>query len=248
MPPVMKNSRRSRRDSGRRCLQVNTSLARPSVPALHWIGPRNNGRSSKNPMPFVEYNSKRLLFIHVPKTGGSSIESWLGGVAKLRFKLASPAMSMRCTPQHLTCGDMLALFGEDYFHRIFSIVRNPYTRLESEYRWRTGGESKVTFEQWALRALTRFEKNAWISDNHFRPQVEFQSRNVTVFRFEDGLEPVCDWLRRELAISEAPPLPHEKRTENIQVDLTWTPELRARVETIYRDDFDTFGYARRELT
>ena len=42
-------------------------------------------------MPMIEFGSKKvLLFIHIPKTGGSSIEKWFGSVAKLRLK--SPAI------------------------------------------------------------------------------------------------------------------------------------------------------------
>ncbi|WP_140849628.1 sulfotransferase family 2 domain-containing protein, partial [Paracoccus sp. FO-3] len=87
-------------------------------------------------MPFIQHNGKRILFIHIPKAGGTSVESWMKGIAPLRlFSMGIPHAS-RCTPQHYRAQDIEALLGEGFFDYAFTIVRNPYHRIESEYRMR----------------------------------------------------------------------------------------------------------------
>ena len=36
-------------------------------------------------MPFIDHQGRRSLFVHIPKTGGTSIETWLKGIGPLRL-------------------------------------------------------------------------------------------------------------------------------------------------------------------
>ena len=71
--------------------------------------------------------SKKLIFIHVPKTGGTSIHDAVAGVdAEL-----IPA-------SHITTTDMRNLVGEDVYDKFmtFTVMRNPYDWLVSLFEYR----------------------------------------------------------------------------------------------------------------
>ena len=130
-------------------------------------------------MPFIEHNGQRILFIHVPKAGGTSIERWMAGIAPLRLHSIGKPKPMRVTPQHLRLDDIDQIFGEDYFDHVLMVVRNPFDRLESEYRMQaTLAEERLwgqapKFGPWLENALERLQKDRHADDNHLRPQWEF---------------------------------------------------------------------------
>jgi hypothetical protein len=200
-------------------------------------------------VPMIEYGSKKVLFIHIPKTGGSSIEKWFGSVARLRLKSPAIPSFMKCTPQHLRYTDLEELFGDINFDCIFSIVRNPYARVESEYRWRLSMNRNLpTFSEWTVSALQALKHDPWFMDNHYRPQIEFLAAPVRVFRFEDGLDAVFDFVSAEMDIPCPAIIPHEKRSGGIPADLPWTLELVAAVHDAYEGDFRTLEYEQRDRT
>ena len=194
-------------------------------------------------MPFIEYHGKKVLFIHIPKTGGSSIERWLEGIAELRFKTPAIPASLKCTPQHLTFGELQELFGESYFDYTFSIVRHPYTRLESEYRWRLfTKQTELSFSAWSTAALETYRNHSRYRDNHLQLQVQFLGTPVRIFRFEDGLEQILRSVSAEAGIPSPHIVPHEKRPAGSYPDLAWTAELQSAVHEIYQQDFAELQY------
>ena len=194
-------------------------------------------------MPFIEYNKKKVLFVHIPKTGGSSTERWLESIAKLRCKTSEIPAFIKCTPQHLTLSELQELFGESYFDYTFSIVRHPYTRLESEYRWRFfTRQTALSFSAWSTAALETYRSNSWYYDNHFRPQVEFLGTPIRLYRFEDGLQQILQTVSAETGIPSPQIVPREKWAGGSNPQLIWTPELRLAVHEIYRQDFIDLHY------
>lgn len=74
-----------------------------------------------------------IRFIHIPKTGGTSVVSWLEH-SGIHFKLGRYSNKKGYTKTHSTA----LYWKERYPHKeraMFSIVRNPYTRLVSYYRF-----------------------------------------------------------------------------------------------------------------
>lgn len=127
-------------------------------------------------MPFIEVDGKRVLFIHIPKTGGTSVEAWLRTQGPLWLhSIGGPAVS-RCTPQHYRLADIEHVLGEGYFDYAFAIVRDPYERLASEYKMRAAQQEsgfwKVAqpFSYWAEVNLAKQKDHAFQWDNHLRPQ------------------------------------------------------------------------------
>jgi hypothetical protein len=83
---------------------------------------------------------RRIAFIHIPKTGGSSVEALLGLNTDAAFFSPTPLKHLtpsNKTPQHFTLRELRANVGEaltDFFR--FAFVRNPWDRFASEYVWR----------------------------------------------------------------------------------------------------------------
>lgn len=197
-------------------------------------------------MPFIQHNGKRVLFIHIPKAGGTSVETWMKSVAPLRlFSIGIPRAS-RCTPQHYRAQDIRALLGEDFFNLSVTVVRNPYDRVASEYRMqaqiaRQGfWKSAPDFSTWLEENLSRQTREPFHLDNHLRPQWEFIGNEVEVFRLEDGLAAPLARLAEVLGLAPPETPPHELRGE--PQDIAWDVADRIRVQTHYAKDFERFGY------
>ena len=76
-------------------------------------------------MPIVRINGRTVLFIHVPKTGGTTIENWLMGKGEVSFLASNKPPTFGCSPQHFTFADFLYLFGRRSWDYAFTIVRDP---------------------------------------------------------------------------------------------------------------------------
>lgn len=197
-------------------------------------------------MPFIQHNGKRVLFIHIPKAGGTSVESWMKGIAPLRlFSIGVPHAS-RCTPQHFRAQDIRALLGEGLFDYALTIVRNPYDRIESEYRMQAQMAKESfwkglpAFSHWVEENLERQKHDKFHLDNHLRPQWEFLGKDVEVFRIEDGLAAPLAAMADRLGVQPPEIPPHELRSDALEID--WGPADRIRVHEHYARDFEAFNY------
>lgn len=78
---------------------------------------------------------RRLLFIHIARTGGSSVETALVG---RDWWLIDPQS------KHISASQARSLYGEDIWrsHTKFSIIRNPWDRVVS--MWATGRWNQKT--------------------------------------------------------------------------------------------------------
>lgn len=197
-------------------------------------------------MPFIRYNGKQVLFVHIPKAGGTSVEHWMESIAPLRlFSIGVPNVS-RCTPQHYRAQDILGMLGRDFFDLSVAIVRNPYDRIASEYRMQvqiaeSGFWKKAPrFSEWLDENLEKFSRNRFHLDNHLRPQWEFVSTNVEIFRLEDGIQAPIARISEVLGVACPELIPHELKGAETEVE--WDVPDRLRVQDVYYKDFELFGY------
>jgi hypothetical protein len=197
-------------------------------------------------MPFIDHDGKRVLYVHVPKTGGTSVERWLGSLATLRLHSVGVPQPLRVTPQHLRHADIEALLGEGFFEYAFMTVRNPFARLESEYRMQValaeqGFWGKAPkFGPWLERALERMARDPHADDNHLRPQWDFLGEGVEVFRLEDGLDRALKTVAGR--IGAPPPATAEHALRSEPVPIRWRKPDILRVRRAYAEDFAEFGY------
>lgn len=170
-------------------------------------------------------NQLKVIFIHIPKVAGQSIEkcflehheiSWQARSALLLKENSDPGKG---PPRlaHLTANEYV-LHGyvspkefADYFK--FSFVRNPWARLVSEYKWR-GYHRKWSFRDWLNNA---FPQPGW-TDNwrHVMPQYDylFDSEGNCLVDFIGRFENLKDDFNivRDQVGVKLPDLPHANKS------------------------------------
>lgn len=197
-------------------------------------------------MPLIKIENKKVLFIHIPKTGGTSFLNWFNTFGEIRlYETAIPSF-MKVTPQHLTFHDVTKILGIDEFDFCFAVIRNPYTRLESEYYFRTEVQLKKfgrrpDFSSWTLDKIAGYKNNKYILDSHLRPQTPFLSKQVKLFKFEDGLKIVQKEIADLLGLAKYKDLTVSNKSKK-KTDLLWSSELRSEVNQLYKEDFSIFSY------
>ena len=185
-------------------------------------------------------NAHRAIFIHITKTGGSSVALALFGVSRhvpyFEYERINPRKFRR------------------FFK--FAFVRNPWDRLVSTYFFLKNGGVNELDRRFTAKNLAGYdgfaefvegwlnEKNIW-SSVHFRPQhyficdaklcprVDFIGRTETIdadFRF------ICQRLG---VIAD---LKWNNRSNHRPYNEYYTDDLRERVAAVYADDIAVFNY------
>lgn len=214
-------------------------------------------------MPIFSKGKINILFLHIPKSAGSTIEKigadlgWKESFS-IRGKSIEELKCCKASLQHLHAKPLATILNFDQFDSIFTIVRNPFSRFKSEYYWqRSQGITELSVDDWVLDTFERYLGNSYIYDNHIRPQVEFLPSGVQVkiFKLEEGgvekakeefwnlsSEPrnVNSWVRRLTSLFT--PERQEKRSLK-------DPEIEAhfdchyeRIVEFYKQDYSTLSY------
>jgi len=150
-------------------------------------------------VPVFSKDNKKILFIHIPKAGGSTIENiFLKSGYAMEYhdhgkKKKNSLNSVRkCSPQHMHRDLINEIFIEESFDLIFTIIRNPINRFRSELAFRFKDSENIKEDQiskWVRRTLKKvYPRDNYIYDNHIRPQNEFIMKSSKVFKLEDGIE------------------------------------------------------------
>lgn len=195
-------------------------------------------------MPIYRNKDRTILLVHIPKTGGSSLEEMLvdaGAEQALKFhkRLGYSAS----TPQHMHWEVLCRWIPRSFYNFSLTIVRNPFDRLASEYAWRLriSVNAIPEFNTWLRDTLVRYEKNPYVYDNHMRPQVDFVGPRVKVFKLEDGLNPAAKTAFRRLGLTyRAPQTPHVRKSKHKMIQIEET--TLALVRRFYAADFAVYEY------
>jgi len=209
-------------------------------------------------MPIFKYNNKNILFIHIPKCAGSSVQSYLFGLTGGKKWLSTgdaaqyfSVETMVCSPQHIHGELIRQLFKLDRFHLIFTVVRCPLSRMLSEYRMRYREGHPIhghDFGSWYNIVRRHYASNNFYLDNHLRPATEFIVDQCRIFKLEDGLENAMASILGDLGVedrfkgigknparNQKVPLPPESK-------LSITDETRRLVQEDYLCDYHYFDY------
>lgn len=190
---------------------------------------------------FKEHN---LLFIHIPKTGGSAIESYYGvyhnrDLNHLWHSDEFLVNGIKFAPQHFPSYHLKDILTETVYNSLFkfTFVRNPYTRILSEYGW----QSKIY--------NTRIPLNDWIipyysaqDTDHKLPQSYFIDDSINyIGKFESLQEDFNTVLRLNN-------LDDRKGLERVNVSNV-RPKLEhisqgniSFINDLFIQDFTTFKY------
>ncbi|KIC18761.1 MULTISPECIES: sulfotransferase family 2 domain-containing protein [unclassified Leisingera] len=196
-------------------------------------------------MPLYRNGDKVILFVHIPKTGGSTVEEVLKAAgAPQALKYHKRLGYSNATPQHMHWEVIRHWIPQVFYDYAFAVVRHPLARLVSEYHWRkaiTENRELPDFDTWANRQMNRYPKDNYILDNHIRPQSEFLGPKVEAFRLEDGLDHAVhtglEWLG--LPVDDVK-IHHARKSE--RSPQTVSQKTLERAKAFYAADFERFGY------
>jgi hypothetical protein len=201
-------------------------------------------------MPYFKNDTVNTLFIHIPKTGGTAVEYYLSRsynipLSKSTLYFFDETFS-HVSLQHQTLATILdhrARFNiEMYNLMIFTIVRNPYTRLISDLFFNkliSGTEDVCIITNTIKTYLQRFAQDETALDNHIRPQHHFL--------IVDGkIDPSIHILRQETLSSDMDALGFKnfpiKNDSSCNYYNLLTFEAVSLINTVYKQDFSHFGY------
>lgn len=202
-------------------------------------------------------HTHRCIFVHIPKTGGTSIEDvlwpgtrsesdlWMGFVSRFHNKYQTGGL------QHLLASQIRTEVGDDIFSSYFKfvVVRNPWDRLVSQYsyldrradlRGYFGIEEGVRFSDY-VEAIAR-------SDHvQVKPQVDFTHSNGVqlvdfVARFE-RLDEDFAFVATRLGLAGIT-LPHVNKSDrDPDYRRYYDVATRRRAGEIFARDIEIFGYS-----
>lgn len=204
-------------------------------------------------MSILTKNGHRLLFVHVPKTGGSWVQKVFTrqGWRVDLFDDSSGRQSLNdvwlCPPQHFHIEPLRMMLDFRRFSQVFTVIRNPVNRIWSEYWYQAkgglyGGLASRPFDDWLPLAINQYRDNPFAFNNHLRPQGEFVGDEVTVFRYEDGLDQIVETFLTQRAMRWG--RPGNVRDSGSQLHRpTMSSSSRGLIETLYEGDFVEFNYS-----
>jgi hypothetical protein len=198
----------------------------------------------------------RCIFIHIPKTGGSSIEDviwpgdrteahlWMGFVSQYRNKYQTGGL------QHLLARQIRQEVGREMFDAYFkfAFVRNPWDKAVSQFSYMThrtdlreliGMTPDTTFDDY----LQLTERNAHVQ---WERQVEFlrdeNGRNLIDFigRFET-IQQDAEVVFERIGLRGAV-LPHRNASSRRHYSEYFDVRTRDKLARIYAPDIEAFGY------
>lgn len=207
-------------------------------------------------MPILRKDGRNILFIHIPKTGGTTIErifqnsGYRAHYLDSKVGQGSVNSLRRCSPQHLHADLLQQLFRVQNFDFLFLITRNPIARFKSEYIWRNRKKqldmNESAVENWGMKALQSFTTNPYMYDNHLRPQIDFHIPGTFVYRLEDGLETIIEELNGKFDCRlnvDIPKLYDSKEgTGYSSKDVNLSRQMEQGLREMYREDFRLFNY------
>ncbi|MCG7199107.1 sulfotransferase family protein [Marinobacter pelagius] len=226
----------------------------------------------------------KCIFVHIPKCGGQSIEDIFIRENGLTWKTRAPLLLRKNRDQkkgpprlaHLTYVEYISLgyispkMMKEYTK--FSIVRDPYKRVESLYKF-LGYDAAIPFERFICEIFRPQMENKGKLHWFLKPQVDY-------LRDEYGVIKVDHVVKLEQLSEEMPKvleeiglkvdkIPHINKSSargklktlafrlfhaingcftwalNVDSEIAWTEDLLTVVNEYYADDFDQFDYSRR---
>lgn len=195
--------------------------------------------------PYRSYmNKNRCIFIHVPKTAGTSILLALGDNGKSRLHL----------PWHVFLSANQKKF-DDYFK--FSFVRNPWDRAWSAYNYLRNGGNKASDVEVSkkISEFTNFDQflKKGLGYGYFRNHILFLPQSQ--FLIGPAGLPVVDFLGTVENFSQdfSVCLKEIGIKENVAISKhnvsppSSPPSISGQgisvIEEIYRQDIEAFGYS-----
>jgi hypothetical protein len=193
-----------------------------------------------------------LFFIHIPKCAGTTIEKALD-TQKEEFFFSKNRFNtlLKVSPQHFSYRNLKIISNLDKF-KLFTVVRNPYDRIVSEYKYIQNGENEywadfknITFDTFVEKIFLLDEfKRYDLFDSHFELQYSFIEGGedlIKVFKYEN-LQEAFDWLN--LTTDSTITFPHERNSEKMHYSFYYKYRKTIDiVSEVYKKDLEYFNYS-----
>ena len=192
---------------------------------------------------FNKNNSANLIFIHIPKSAGMSMIKALYG---------------KKNSHHAKAIDYMNRDSEKFKkHTFFAIARNPYARLYSAYNYLDNNGMNIVDRVWYDLYIKKYKNfddfilnglEIAINENaeHFIPQYKFvvDEQNNLICDFIghlENMEATHDFIKKQGLDLK---LSHENTASNDTKNYKnqYRPETIAKVNQLYKQDFERFGY------
>ncbi|MEZ9322783.1 sulfotransferase family 2 domain-containing protein [Vibrio sp. 10N.286.51.E5] len=199
-------------------------------------------------MPIVRNDrNQSFLFMHIPKTGGTSIEKTLvesgynvGFITSRDFE-----KEMNINLQHVDAEWVIKNGIEQLTDFSFAVVRNPVNRLLSEYRYRCKTSRLMTrfvefdvFCRFLIMFPDYFNRRF---DNHGKKQADYLLEKTYTFKIENGMESLEVYLKNN-GFENLQSIGHFNRTRYQHSVFSVSNEVSMQLKEYYSDDFNRFGY------
>lgn len=208
-------------------------------------------------------NGRKFIFIHVRKTGGTSIVNCLKNQKKFKVGEFKNDESYGISLAHHTSNQIEKKYPkewEKYF--TFAFVRNPWDRLVSRYFWSKDTQKVLlpkecsTFKKFVERVYNK--KPIYIPQYNNRnlglykgvgelvPQYDILYKNIQGSKLDyigkyENLQEDFNEICKKLNISEKV-LPHDNKTKHTPYWEYYDEESKSMVEERYKLDINNFGY------
>lgn len=194
------------------------------------------------------FDKHRCIFVHIPKTGGISVNKAL---------FDHPGIG------HKSIADYQFIFSRVEFNSYFkfTIVRNPWDRLYSAYHFLSKGGLIKADKDWAQSHLMSYrsfedfvlhglENRSILWWRHFRPQFTYflsPGSKISPINFFGRFERLSDdYLQIKERLGAGGELNHENKTH---YDLSktdyrevYSSRMKSKVAFLYRNDIEYLGY------
>ncbi|MCI5075287.1 sulfotransferase family 2 domain-containing protein [Oricola sp.] len=203
----------------------------------------------------------RFLFIHVPKTAGTSVRVLLSPYSirpdKSQYRRFLSHLPVREDPtkadlrQHATAGFARVKLGDELFSDLykFTFVRNPFDRMVSAYEFtrshtghhRHDATARMSFSEFLAARRTRLSGRR-------KDQCDFifdRSGNLLmddVYRFESLSDEIAT-LCQKLGVEKPETLPHRKRIDRRAYREYYTAKDREIASRMFARDLERFDYS-----
>jgi hypothetical protein len=197
-------------------------------------------------MPLFTKEGLSVLFLHIPKSGGTSVNAAFQNQGfrahYLQDKIDQWHTGRTISPQHYHFDIIRQIIDISQISFCFALIRDPLSRLVSEFKHqRSAGIAKDdNFVEWYDRIKKIKETNPSCFDNHLRPQVDFVHSSINLYAFPGMLSELQADFMRISNLSLSFPVLNTRSTDKQASLVSLAKQTTA--ESDYSEDIALYNY------
>jgi hypothetical protein len=182
----------------------------------------------------------KFIFIHISKTGGTSIEHALNPSVTLdRSNISDITGNTNFVDKHWSAKQYLKEYPKEYREYFkFAFVRNPWDRMLSNYQWlMLLGIINCEFAQWIIKptyGYNAYNYNRMICNNSGSIIVDYIGKFETL---QQDFNKICN----KIGIQQQT-LSHTNKTNHKHYTEYYNEETKQIIAQKYEKDIEYFGY------